>query len=288
MFRRIRIVGLVSLGFALAASSTLAQHAFMTDLCDPNQPLPASASALAYDVASIRPHPADDGSLSFSDPPHLARITITGVTMANVVENAYGLTEFQLLGGPSWVQSQRFDVEARSDSATNDILAKLTPCQQRLAKEHMLQLVLADRAHLAIHHGSKDVAGYNLVIAKSGPKLHESTPDADADLPHRGGMTMRSNKLGYQLTANSFRIDSLAGWLANETHSPVANNTGLSAKYDLALQWSEDLAAAPAAGDTPYPQIFTALQEQLGLKLEPTKAPIDTVIIDHIDPPSPN
>jgi len=108
------------------------------------------------------------------------------------------------------------------------------------------------------------------------------------DIPqHGGGMTMRSNKLGYQLTANSFRIDSFAGWLANETHSPVANNTGLSAKYDLALQWSEDLAA-PSAGDTPYPQIFTALQEQLGLKLEPTKAPIDTVIIDHIDPPSAN
>ena len=287
MFRNICVIGLASLGFALAAPFSLAQHAFMTDLCDPNQPLPASASALVYDVASVRPHPAGDGSMSISEPPHLARLTLTGVTMANIVQIAYGINEFQLFGGPSWLQSQRFDVLARSDSAANDVLAKLTPCQQQLTKEHMLQLVLADRAHLTIHHGSKEVSGYGLVLAKSGPKFHESPPDP-SDHPHSGGMTMRSSKLGYQLTANSWSIDSFAGWLANETHSPVANKTGLSAKYDLALQWSEDLAAAPSAGDAPYPQIFTDLQEQLGLKLEPTKAPIDTVIIDHIDLPTAN
>jgi bla regulator protein blaR1 len=83
-------------------------------------------------------------------------------------------------------------------------------------------------------------------------------------------------------------LDSLTAWLADETHSPVADKTGLTQKYDLALQWSEDLAAAPSAGDPPYPLIFTALQEQLGLKLEPSKAPIDTVIIAHIEPPSAN
>jgi uncharacterized protein (TIGR03435 family) len=206
--------------------------------------------------------------------------------MANIVQIAYGLTEFQLLGGPSWIQSERFDVEARSDSAANDILAKLTPCQQRLTKEHMLQLILADRAHLAIHHGSKDVAGYNLILAKSGPKLHESAPDPNG-APHGGGMTVRANKLGYQLTTNSYSMDSFGSWLASETHAPVANKTGLTAKYDLALQWSEDLAADPS-GSAIYPLIFTALPEQLGLKLEPTRLPIDTVIIDHIEKPSKN
>ena len=287
MFRRIRIVGLVGISLALATPSTLAQYASIPNVCDHSQALPASASALVYDVASVRPHPAGDGSMSISEPPHLARLTLTGVTMSNIVQIAYGINEFQLLGGPSWLQSQRFDLLARSDSAADDLLAKLTPCQQRLAKEHMLQLVLADRAHLAIHHGSKDVSGYSLVIAKSGPKLQESPPQSD--LQHSGGMTMRSNKLGYQLTANNYGLDYLAAWLADETHSPVADKTGLSAKYDLALQWSEDLAAvAPTSGDAPYPLIFTALQEQLGLKLEPAKVPLDTIIIDHIDPPSEN
>jgi uncharacterized protein (TIGR03435 family) len=268
---------------------TLAQRASVLNVCDHSQALPASAAALVYDVASIRPHPTGDGSMSISEPPHLARLTLTGVSMSNIVQLAYGLNEFQLLGSPSWIQSQRFDLLARSDSTADDILAKLTPCQQRLTKEHMLQLLLADRAHLAIHHGSKEVSGYSLVLAKSGPKLHESAPDPDPK--HGGGMSARSSKLGYQLTANRYGMDYLAAWLADETHSPVADKTGLTAKYDLALQWSEDLNAAPAAptaGDTPYPLIFTALQEQLGLKLEPAKVPLDTITIDHIDPPTEN
>lgn len=285
MFRRIRIVGLVGISLALAIPITLAQHASIPNVCDHTQALPASASALVYDVASIHPHPAGDGSMSISEPPHLARLTLTGVTMSNIVQIAYGLNEFQLLGGPSWLQSQRFDLLARSDSAADDVLAKLTPCQQRLTKERMLQLLLADRAHLAIHHGSKDVSGYSLVLAKSGSKLHESPPQPD--LQHGGGMSVRSSKFGYQLTANNYGLDYLAAWLADETHSPVADKTGLTAKYDLTLQWSEDLAA-PAAGDAPYPLIFTALQEQLGLKLEPAKVPLDTVIIDHIDTPTAN
>lgn len=286
MFGCIRIAALLGIGFAFAAPITLAQRASILNVCDHNQALPASASALVYDVASIHHHPAGDGSMSISEPPHLARLTLTGVTMANIVQIAYGLDEFQLLGSPSWLQSQRFDVLARSDSAADDVLAKLTPCQQRLTKEHMLQLLLADRAHLAIHHGSKDVSGYSLVIAKSGPKLRESPPDPDPQ--HGSGMSVSNNKLGFQLTANNYGLNSFAAWLAQETHSPVADKTGLSKKYDLALQWSEDLAAAPASGDPPYPLIFTALQEQLGLKLDPTKVPIDTVIIDHIDRPSEN
>ena len=286
MLRNICVAGLVGMFLALAAPFTLAQRASIPNVCDHTQALPASASALVYDVASIRPHPAGDGSMSISEPPHLARLTLTGVSMSNIVQIAYGLNEFQLLGGPSWLQSQHFDLEARSDSAADDILAKLTPCQQRLTKEHMLQLLLADRAHLAIRHGSKDVSGYGLVVAKSGPKLHESPPQPD--LQHGGGMTIRTSKLGFQLTADNYGLDYLAAWLADETHSPVADKTGLSQKYDLALQWSEDLAGAPSAGDAPYPLIFTALQEQLGLKLEPSKIPLDTVIIDHIDPPSAN
>jgi uncharacterized protein (TIGR03435 family) len=286
MFRHICVVGLVGLGFALAAPIVLAQRASIPNVCDHTQALPASASALVYDVASIRPHPAGDGSLSISDPPHLARLTLTGVTMSNIVQIAYGLNEFQLLGSPSWLQSQHFDLQARSDSAADDILAKLIPCQQRLTKEHMLQLLLADRAHLAIHHASKDVSGYSLVLAKSGPKLHESPPQPD--LQHGGGMSIRPSKLGYQLTANNYGLDYLAAWLADETRFPVADKTGLSQKYDLALQWSEDLAATPSAGEAPYPLIFTALQEQLGLKLEPARVPLDTVIIDHIELPSAN
>ncbi len=286
MFRRIRIAGLVGIGLALAASITLAQHASIPNVCDHTQALPAPAAALVYDVASIRPHPAGDGSMSISEPPHLARLTLTGVTMSNIVQIAYGINEFQLLGGPSWLQSQRFDLLARSDSAADDLLAKLTPCQQRLTKEHMLQLLLADRTHLAIHNATKEVSGYSLVIAKSGPKLHESPPNPDPQ--HGSGMSVRNNKLGFQLSANNYGLDYLAAWLADETHSPVADKTGLTAKYDLALQWSEDLAANPSAGDAPYPLIFTAIQEQLGLKLEPTKVPIDTVIIDHIELPSAN
>lgn len=282
----------------LAAPVMLAQRASISP-CDPD-PTGATATpaipTLVYDVASIRPHAADDGSMSIRDAAHEAKFSVTGITIKDVIEDAYNLRgDFQVSGGPSWLDSEHFDIQARSDSATNGQLTKLSNCEARHEKQLMLQALLADRLKLTIHRGTKEVAGYDLVIAKNGPKLRESkpVPASDDATPAEnrayGGMTMRMAKLGYDASFQQYSAPLIASWLSSNLHGPIRDKTGLTAVYDFKLQYSSDEDRTTASGsDAPWPSIFTAIQEQLGLKLQPAKIPVETITIDHIDPPSEN
>jgi uncharacterized protein (TIGR03435 family) len=256
--------------------------------------MPTAAAAiptLTYDVASIRPHAAGDGSLSIRDAPREARYSITGMTIKNVIEEAYGVQDFQVTGGPAWLDSEHFDIQAESDSSVNDQLAKLNSCDAHYAKQLMLQALLAGRLKLTVHRGTKETTGFDLVIAKSGPKLQESKPPAPDDDPAKafGGMSIYRRKQGYELTAQNYPMPLVASWLISAVHGPVTDKTGLTAKYDLKLQYSDqDAASSRSPQDEAWPSLFTALQEQLGLKLQPAKVPVETIIIDHIEHPSEN
>jgi uncharacterized protein (TIGR03435 family) len=278
--------------FFLAAHSARAQSSITSEIGDcpaeSSSPLPT----LTYDVASIRPHPPEDGSLSFSNS-RGARFDITGVSMKNLLSEAYGVSLFQV-SGPAWIDSQRFDVHARGDASTDAVLAALPACQASKVKKQMLRTLLVDRVKLSIHRVTKDAPGYNLVVAKGGPKLQESKPAPPADpsgppsRQHGAGMETSGTRLGTQLTAREYTMPMFASWLVLETKGPVADKTGLAAKYDIKLQWSDDDTRPPSSGDPPYPTLNTALQEQLGLKLESVKIPQDTIVIDHIEQPSEN
>lgn len=279
----------------LAAPLALAQNTARILPCVPDPAAAPSATTatplLTYDVASIRPHAADDGSMSIYDNPLEAKFSVTGMTIKNVIEIAYGIEDFQLIGGPAWLDSEHFDLQAKSDSAVNDQLAKLTECDARQAKQHMLQALLADRLKLTIHRGTKEAAGFELILAKNGPKLQESKPvDPDADPAKAGGgMSMFARRQGYELTAQNYSMPLIASWLISAVRGPVIDKTGLTAKYDFKLQYSDqDAASSPSAQDASWPSIFTALQEQLGLKLQPARVPLETIVIDHIERPSEN
>jgi uncharacterized protein (TIGR03435 family) len=275
----------------LAAPLARAQSVSTTPcISDPGSAPSTAITSLTYDVASIRQNKSGDGSLRFRDPPHEAKLSFTNMTMKNLIENAYGISDFQLSGGPAWLDSDRFDIEAKSDDSVNAQLLKLNNCDASQAKQQMLQSLLADRLKLTVHRGAKPVSGYDLVLAKNGPKFNESKPAPAGDTtPRDGSSTMRAGKLGYDLTSQKDSISSLASWLAAELHCPVQDKTALTGKYDIKLQWSEENGAAPSSDqDPPYPVIFTAIQEQLGLKLQPAKLTVDTIVIDHVEPPSPN
>jgi uncharacterized protein (TIGR03435 family) len=261
------------------------------DACIPDPASAASIPKLTYDVVSIRPHDPEDGTLGFSgsdgDAAHGPTFNITGVALKNLIEIAYGVDSFQVAGGPATLMAQRFDVRAKSDDSAGAQLAGLTRCQVSAAKQQMLQTVLADRFKLTVHRGTKEVTAYNLVVAKSGAKLTASPPlpaEPEPEHPRGARSEGRGDHHGTRQIYHDFPMQQLASTLTAELNLPVADKTGLSGVYDFTLQWSSD----DTSREDPYPSLFTAIQEQLGLKLEPTKAPIDVIVIEHIEPPSEN
>jgi len=222
-----------------------------------------------------------------------------------LIEGAYGINNDQLLGGPKWIDSERFDIDAKIDSSVADRFGALSPQQRGLALGHMLQALLADRFKLTLQQGSKRLPVFVLVVAKNGPRLHESMP---GDTYATGYKDRNGNPTGAgfdsdaagRLSAQGVSIAQFVRWLSRQMDRTVLDKTGLAGKYDFTLQWSPDDRApmrffadrgqtvdAPAL-DSLGPSIFTAIQEQLGLKLEPSKGPVQILVIKSIERPTEN
>lgn len=190
---------------------------------------------------------------------------VRNIPLNLIIEPAYEVKEFQLLGRPAWLTSERFDIEARPGSPVKSDECKM-----------MLQTLLADRFKLALHRETRQMPVYKLVVGKSGPKLHKV--DADAPL---GIKTFSTSKA--ELITRGSSMQQLAGMLAitGELENLVVDGTGLDGNYEFTLQWTPASQAADAA--TPGPSLSTALQEQLGLKLEAGKGPVEVLMIDRIE-----
>jgi uncharacterized protein (TIGR03435 family) len=202
-----------------------------------------------------------------------------------LIRAAYGYDDNLISGAPSWLYSEHYTLEAKVAGSDLPALARMAPDQRKL----MLQPLLADRFQLRFHRETKQLPIFALVIAKSGSKLKQSPP-ADP-----GGSTAPQMKMSAhgQLTGQRFPISLLAQWLSLQVGRKVLDNTGLTGTYDFTLEWTPDSPASMSAGaETPAPDsgpsIFTAIQEQLGLRLESTKGPVETLVIDHVERPSEN
>jgi len=291
------------LGIAPAISS--AQFMPMTSTPDPKgvtSPVPSAT----FDVTSVKlQKPSADGStMTMVKFPPNGRFTGAGNTLKNLICIAYGISDFQVTGGPDWIDSTRFDVEATPDSALQEQLPKMTSDQATLVKHQMMQALLADRFKLTLHHDTKELPVYSLVLAKGGPKLTESKPDdanpdtanAPGHPPRKGMMRMSFDSKGVELTSTGMSMDGLARQLAFQLHSTVQDHTGLTGSYEFTLHFTPDDARSgiPEAGggggasDNAGISVFAAVQDQLGLKLESKKGPVDVVVVDHVDKPSDN
>jgi uncharacterized protein (TIGR03435 family) len=215
------------------------------------------------------------------------------ITPQQIISIAYGVESLQLSGGPSWLPSERFDIEAKMDAATTEALAKLSQAQRVLAQQQMLQALLADRFQLTVHRETKEGTIYTLVIGKGGPKLQEAKPGD----PGAGNTTSKSSG---DLTAQAVSIARLAKILMQMLGRPVLDKTELKGVYDFKLQFTPDDRLQPPNGaaanarlpvppaDSNAPSLFEALQEQLGLKLESGKGPVEVIVVDHVERPSAN
>jgi uncharacterized protein (TIGR03435 family) len=232
----------------------------------------------AFEVASIKPQKwTGNGGVYVM----VRGNTLTGehTDLGSLVEFAYNLKDFQLFGGPAWTRHGMLD-----SSELFQVIAKppagQTPSIDQFRQ--MLQTLLADRFHLQIHHITKQMPAYSLVIAKGGPKLKAS---AGGD---RAMKTRTVQRVGLHVDATNVTIqEALDGQIGIYAGRPMFDKTGLTGHYDFSMEWLQDQTAAGA--DVSGLQSYaTALQDQLGLRLESTTAPFDTVVIDHAEEPSGN
>jgi uncharacterized protein (TIGR03435 family) len=253
----------------------------------------------AFDVVSIKPDKSGGGMIRVMNRPD--GYSASNISLKMLIQAAYGVREDLISGAPGWAESARYDIDAKVDGADVEALKKLSPAQRRL----ILQPLLADRFKLKVHTETKQLPVYELVVAKGGPKLKEATVgDTYAngikgpDGVGRGGMVRMGRG---QLTAQGVPMTSVVNMLSQQLHRTVIDKTGLAGKYDLELNWTPDegegMGSPPPGGGQPHgdappegsgPSIFTAIQEQLGLKLLSGKGPVDTLVIDHVEMPTNN
>jgi uncharacterized protein (TIGR03435 family) len=234
----------------------------------------ASETPPAFDVATIKPAaPSSDGHTHINYPPG-GRFSAFNITLRALMQWAYGMPESQILDAPSWLSSDRFDIEAKTDADTDSRLRGTASDQERELKRRMVQALLAERCGLKLHPESRILPAYDLILAKGGSRLQpsqfsgKSTSVGDA---HFNGQGLTTTLIAEQLSKIAGRI--------------VVDKTNLPDRYDLKLQWTPDNAPIT---DNSAPSLFTAIQEQLGLKLESAKEPIPVLVIDHIEQPSAN
>lgn len=233
-----------------------------------------------FAVAAIHPHiPEPHEHNSVWSSPFDGKFKAENMSVVMLIHWAYELPETRILGAPQWASSTYFNIDARTDPSLDDKLRGLSADDGRQLKEKMVQALLADRFKLVTHTETRNMPIYALVVAKGGAKLGDIKPGGN--MVNYGGNHLEV------LGSNSTAL--LAEVLAKEVGRPVVDQTGISGRYELKLKWTPDdsVSTVPIESNLP-PSIFTALQEQLGLKLESQKGPVQVLIVDHVEVPSAN
>lgn len=232
--------------------------------------LTAGASEPAFETASIRPTQLTPGCFS-ALPPGGTHYDLTCVTLRFLIEDAYST---RYIDGGGNALDAYYDLRA----TTSDGIP-WTPDTVR----PMIRQLLADRFHLVVHTGKRQVSGYAMVVAKGGPRLHSVAADSVVQGQKAGRPSQNFIATG---RAQGRGMDSagIAALLSAAVHAPVVDRTGLTGLFNVDLSFAPDNST-----NSNLPSFFTAVEEQLGLKLQPEKVSVDTVVVDHVDTaPTPN
>jgi uncharacterized protein (TIGR03435 family) len=203
-------------------------------------------------------------------------LQVDNLLLKSLITSAYGVREGLIVGLPRWAEEARFDIRAKVTDADPRVLGNLSREQRRALMATMLE----DRFHLRVHLVTKVLPVYDLVVASGGPEFRESVPDAT------GSVEPHVDVSKTEFTGNGASILSLASLLEEVVGRTVLDKTGLTGTYDLHLKWAQELDRASDLDV--FPSIFTAVQEQLGLKLKPDKGPVETLFVDHLERPAEN
>jgi uncharacterized protein (TIGR03435 family) len=225
-----------------------------------------------WEVVTVKPSDPDDKFDVMST--RGRHIVIRNNTVQSMLRLAYGVQKSQIVGAPEWAKTARFDADGVPDVAGEPNMKQF---------QTMVQKLLAERFGLKAHHERRDMPVYALQVAKDGPKMAPSKSDPNA-LPDNEGMGGNGRQIRKYTNVS---MADLAMMLQFNLDRPVVDQTGVKGRYDFRMQWT--VADAPPTTDTDAPPgLFTAIQEQIGLKLKPAKAPVDVLVIDHVEQPSAN
>ncbi len=224
------------------------------------------AQTTAFEVASIKPN--QTGSGSSTEGTTRGRFTGINVSVSNLIQSAFGVRSFQITGGPGWLTSAAFDIAATTGDPRELNDKELRP---------YLQSLLADRFHLRYRRETTETQVYALTVAKGGTHMtaHAGEGDSSANVSNAPGKS--------SIVATNCSMENLAQLLGGRMDRVVTDYTGLKGGYDVRLEWSPD--PTPESG---LPSLFSALTEQLGLKLESAKGPVELIVIENLEPPTEN
>ncbi|HEU5022194.1 MAG TPA: TIGR03435 family protein [Bryobacteraceae bacterium] len=245
--------------------------------------IPVWAQTGGFDVISIKSSDPLSRNMHIGIGPS-GSFEASGVNLMSLITQAYDVRGFQIVGGTGWMNDDRYTIvtkdEAKGPSEAD--LSKMNGAQQQQFRERLmakLRAMLADRFQLKIHRETKEMPVYELTVAKGGVKMETAPEDGKNEV---GLNSSRTDEGRTGVTGKRLPMNVLTRFLSNQLGRTVLDRTGLAGNYNFKLVYSADM------GDTTGPSIFTALQEQLGLKLEAGKGPVEVVVIDRAEKPSGN
>jgi len=223
-------------------------------------------TAQSFDVVSVRPNTTSAGRSS--ERTNSGHVMAENITPSSMIQQAFGIRASQIEGAPGWIETDGFDLNATTGTTKDLSDIELQPYWQSL---------LSTRFQMKYHRETKEMQVYSLTVAKGGPKLPESASGGDTST------NLSKSREHTSLTSTHIAMPNFAALLGKRLDRTVLDKTGLTGIYDVKLEWSPDLST-----DTGSASIFTALQDQLGLKLESGKGPVEIIVIDSLEKPTEN
>jgi uncharacterized protein (TIGR03435 family) len=244
---------------------------------------------LTFDIATIRLAPPPDANfhVSVSSPPHSSRFEATNLPIKALLQIAYGF-DAPVVGAPDWATNTFYNIQARSDEAADARLAKLTDNEVRLEKRNAIRVLLAERLGLKTHLETRNSSIYNLLVAKGGVKMQAvpKPPEGEAPAaPPPANVQAHGSQHGLEFVGSNASMRAIAGALSSMVEAPVVDKTGLTDTYNYTLQFGREWSANDPES---WPSIFTAVQEQMGLKLEAEHEAVPNLVVDQITKPTEN
>lgn len=263
----------------------------------------------SFEVATVKPNASGENRIAIMGQPG-GRFLATNIPLTMLMGSAYRVRDFQIIGGPNWIRTDRWNIEAKAEEGS--IPPPVTPPDPTTISpiSLMLQSLIEDRFQLKMHRETRELPVYELVVAKGGPKLKLSEdqspirpPERGAPpppIPQRGGpMPRGSTRMGRgNLESSGVPLATFVTALSQQLGRPVIDKTALQGLYDIKLEWTPELGQGPISPGGPEPpppppdaagpSIFTAVEEQLGLRLESTKGPVEVLVVDSVEKPAEN
>ncbi len=256
----------------LVWTPTLITVGLLSGLAVHAQSVAGPTPSLQFSVASVKPGDPSVSSDSFEYRPEAGEFDSNSATLTQLIGFAYDVRAHQIVGGQNWRNSTGFTIDAKAENSIPD-----GPAGTQMFRS-MLRALLAEHFHLVVHEETRQAPVYELIVGKDGSKLKQGTEVA-------GGVRTEPGRLIGTATPMFLLVNQLSRQLGRT----VIDNTGLHGKYDFNLRWEPDsFGRDTPPSDSPGPSIFTAVQEDLGLKLQPTKGPVSSIVIERMEKPDPN